>query len=260
MPMTPPHRLKIQGQLTLNASSKAALVEAFLDISERLRGDGFVPSEVHWVIDKQGRSLWKESLPELGDSHSPTTPPVAVWQKLSWEWLANRFGLSPQQSLENSSFIESDVLPWLVTADNSVERQQMQEALERDHQTESQKLAAERIRLQQENERLRAQNVALQQVDAERLVSFLPALFPRAFTVLGATDLALLCKRVEPLPIPNPYPEPSEETLRTLQKQFRTLPLPFQKQIVSFVATLPQRQKLQPRPEMRELIHELEGN
>lgn len=72
--------------------------------------------------------------------------------------------------------------------------------------------------LLQENESMRSQNAALQQVDTERLASFLPALFPRVFTVLGAADLALLCGRVEPLAIPNPYPEPSEEALRTLQK------------------------------------------
>jgi len=61
-----------------------------------------------------------------------------------------------------------------------------------------------------------------------------------------------------PLAIPNPFPEPSEETLRTLQNDFRALPRHLQQQIVGFVARLPQRQKLQPRPEMRDLLYELE--
>ena len=112
----------------------------------------------------------------------------------------------------------------------------------------------------QENDHLRAQNAALQQVDAERLVSFLPALFPRVFTAIGPADLALLCGRTEPLALPNPYPEPTEETLRTLQKRFRALSQEWQRQIVRFVADLPQRQKLQPRPEMRELVRDLEEN
>ena len=50
-----------------------------------------------------------------------------------------------------------------------------------------------------------------------------------------------------------------EETLRTLQKRFRVLPLAVQKQIVGFVTSLPQSQKLQSRPEMRELVEELIG-
>ena len=78
------------------------------------------------------------------------------------------------------------------------------------------------------------------------------------FTVLGAADLALLCGRVDPLSIPNPYPEPSEETLRVLQRDFRALPRQAQREIVGLIERLPQRQKLQPRPEMRELLFELE--
>lgn len=145
-----------------------------------------------------------------------------------------------------------------MTVDDALERQQMKDALEREHQSESERLAAERSHLRRENQRLQAQNAALQQVDAEQLLRFLPALFSRVFTILGAVDLALLCGRVEPLSIPNPYPEPSEETLRTLQKHFRALPRELQARIVRFVAHLPQRQKLAPRPEMRELISELE--
>lgn len=61
-----------------------------------------------------------------------------------------------------------------------------------------------------------------------------------------------------PANIPNPYPEPSEETIYVLQKDFRILPRRLQKQIVEFVVRLPQRQKIKPRPEMRDLIFDLE--
>jgi hypothetical protein len=260
MPPTPPRRLKIQGETTLPISSREALVAAFTDLIDNLRGDGIDPSEVHWLIDQDSRLVWRESLALLEKTEPSGAAPLAISQSLSCEWLASRFGAKTAQILEDPVFMESQALPWLVTADNAAERQQMQEALVREHQGESGRLAAERIYLHQENERLRAQNIALQQVDAERLLRFLPALFPRVFTVLGAADLALLCGRVEPLAIPNPYPEPSEETLRTLQKNFRALPRELQAQIVRFVERLPQRQKLVPRTEMRELVNELEEN
>lgn len=249
-----PQRLKIQGQLILHVSSRETLVAAYSDLFERLHGDGVNPVEVHWIIDRQSREVWYESLPLLEKNREQ----IPVWQNLSWEWLATRFGLSLAQNLALPTMIENEILPWLVTADDAIERQQMKDCLEREHQSESERLVAERSHLQRENERLQAQNTALQRVDAEQLLSFLPALFSRVFTILGAADLALLCGRVEPLSIPNPYPEPSEETLRTLQKRFRALSPDFQAQIVRFIAHLPHRQKLTPRPEMRELISELE--
>lgn len=259
-PPTPPRRLKIQGETTFQVSSREGLVDAFMDLTDNLRGDGFNPNEVHWVIDQDSRSLWRESQASVEKLENSGSASHVIWQSLSWEWIAGRFGLPEAQDLNSPVSIENQVLPWLVTVDNAAERQQMQEALVREHQSESERLAAERIHLQQENERLRAQNIALQQVDAERLVRFLPALFPRVFTVLGATDLALLCGRVEPLPIPNPYPEPSEEALHSLQRNFRALPRELQIQIVRFVGHLPQRKKLSPRPEMRELVYELEAS
>jgi hypothetical protein len=254
-PFTPAQRLQIQGELILKVTSQDSLLDAYSDLVERLRGDGHLHNDVHWIIDKTARSFWLSFQAKLNQDGSD----VASWQCLGWEWLAQRLGFNVDQDLTKSKQIENQLLPWLVTMNNDIERQQMQDVLEREHQTEAERLAAERLRLQQANERLKAQNNALQQVDTERLLSFLPALFARVFTVLGAADLALLCGRIEPLAIPNPYPEPSEETLRVLQRQFRNLPRDLQVQIVRFVTDLPQRQKLLSRPEMRELIAELEG-
>lgn len=259
-PFSPPRRLKMQGEATLQISSSEGLLQAFMDLTDNLRGDGFHPTEVHWIVDQESRILWRDSQAGFGRHDSANWAAIGIWQNLSWEWLAERFGFSLTQNLDASEVMESELFPWLVTVDNAVERKQMRDALAREHQDEAERLAAERIKLHQENERLRAQNVALQQVDAEQLVRFLPALFPRVFTVLGATDLALLCGRVEPLPIPNPYPEPSEETLRVLQRHFRNLPREHQAQIIRFVGHLPQRQKLVPRSEMRELVSEMESD
>lgn len=254
-PYSRAQRVQIQGELVFKVTSQDSLLDAYSDLVERLRGEGDNPSEFHWIISQNARSLWQTFQEKITQDGCA----AVIWQCLSWEWLAARFGFNVLPDLTKPHQIESQLLTWLVTMDSENERQQMQDVLEREHQTEAERLAVERLRLHQENERLQAQNTALQQVDTERLVRFLPALYARVFTVLGAADLALLCGRVEPLDIPNPYPEPSEETLRVLQRQFRILPRDLQVQIVRFVANLPQRQKLLSRPEMRELIGELEG-
>lgn len=250
VPGRAPRSLPLHNQPKLNVKQAQDIAAAYHDVTERLRDEGTNIREAHCLADAAGRNLWVASLPLLEQ-----LPP---WQLLAWEWLAERFGLGDALPRDVCRFIENELLPWLVVADDAAERQQMREARDREHHSESERLAAERHTMQQENKRLREQNVALQQVDAERLVCYLPAIFPRVFTVLGATDLALLCGRVEPLPIPSPYPEPSRETLFVLQKDFKALPLKLQRQIVAFVARLPQRQKLQPHPEMRDLLRELE--
>lgn len=252
-PSGKPKALQIKGDKRLSVHNASALESAHADIAERLRGDGIAVAYTHWLADARGRP-WCASCVAKASSASETT----AWQLLAWEWLSNRFGLENASPWEATKSFTDQLLPWLVTSDDAALRQHLQQTRESEHHSETDRLAAARNTLAQENNRLHTQNAALQQMDAERLVSFLPALFPRVFTVLGATDLALLCGHVQPLGIPNPYPEPSEETLRTLQKHFRALPQEHQRQIVRFVADLPQRQKLQPRPEMRELVQELE--
>lgn len=248
-----PKVLEIKGEIRLPVRDVRSLDSARADIAERLRGDGIDVAYTHWLADANGRQ-W------CADCVAKTDNMGNDWQILAWEWLAERFGFGDASPWETGEPLVSQVLPWLITADDAAQRQHLQRARESEHRSETEQLAAQRNALTQANERLRAENAALQQVDVERLVGFLPALFPRVFTVLGPTDLALLCGRVEPLSIPNPYPEPSEETLRTLQRGFRALPLQLQQQIVRFVARLPQRHKLQPRAEMRELVQTLEEN
>ena len=246
MPGLPPKALPIKSETRLRVGDATALASAWEDLADRLRGDGMHTTPPLWIADAPGRQWCAEQK-------------LAAWQ-LPWEWLAQRFGLDAVAPWDVPDTLHTHILPWLATADDSAQRQQLQQRRENEHANETERLAAERAALAQENDHLRAQNAALQQVDAERLVSFLPALFPRVFTVLGGADLALLCGRVESLAIPNPYPEPTEETLRTLQKRFRALPQELQRQIVRFMADLPHSQKLQPRPEMRDLVETLKGN
>jgi len=247
-------RQPLLGQSVLKVLAQNTLSESCTDLAERMRGEGFVPDAIHWLIDHASRDL----LPYDSLQICKATDQRPAWQVLSWEWVTRRFGLLGNPLQDGDGTLQDLVFPWLIASNHDAEYQQLQETLAREHQSEAERLANERRRLQQENEQLRAQNNALQQVDAENLLRFLPALFPRVFTVLGASDLALLCGRVEPLAIPNPYPEPSGETLRALQRKFRSLPHHTQAQIVQLITGLPHRQQLQLRPEMRELVQDLE--
>lgn len=248
-PEIKPKALPIKEDLRLAVRDVRALESAYADVTQRLRGDGVKVGYTHWLADAGGR--------EWCATYASTVRSTSPWQLLAWEWVADRFGLGDASPWEAPGTFTNEVIPWLVTAQGAAQPHYLYGHDDNRHLDESERLIAERAALAQENERLRTQNAALQQVDTERLVSFLPALFYRVFTVLGTGDLALLCGRLEPLSIANPY-EPSEETLRTLQKRFRTLTLEQQRQIVRFVSNLPHRQRLQVRSEMRELVHELE--
>ena len=241
-------RLALSGEEVLKVSSEHSLNEGCKDAVARLRSNGTTASFIHWITVAEDVDSLPKSKLLAKDAH---------WQVLSWEWLSQRFG-AEQNPWQSTALLEDQIFPWLVTANKAKERETMQQALHYEHQSKSEQLAQERAQLERENEALRAQNSALQNVDAENIVRFLPALFPRVFTVLGAADLALLCGRVEPLTIANPYPEPCEETLYVLQKDFRNLPRALQQQVVSLVARLPQRKNLRPRTEMRLLVSELE--
>ncbi|GGB53051.1 hypothetical protein GCM10011502_27790 [Oceanisphaera marina] len=247
-----PKNILIQGETSFSIKSAAEITSALLDIKDNIEGIGLSIDCYHWLADRHARRQLTDPryLPDLFGERFD-------WQLVSLDWLAVRFGRKATDL--SSHFIEQELLPWLITADDAAERQQMKNTLEFEHASESERLLNERIVMEQENRRLQEQNAALRQVDKERLVTYLPALFSRVFTILGTTDLALLCGSVEPLSIPNPYPEPSTEALRVLQRQFRSLPQSAQLEIVQLVQDLPHRQRLTVRPEMRELIYELEG-
>lgn len=210
---------------------------------------------LHLIYDAKSQSILEAALPKLLVQLSKRG-----WQILSYEQLAKRCGFTVNGEQPKRSSVAELLLPMLLAADNTTERQRLQAATHREHEALTLQLQLEREQIMQENERLAAQNAILRRVDAEQLMSYLPALFPRVFTVLGGTELALLAGRIEPFAIANPYPEPSQETLHQLQRQFNALPIEIQRQIVSFISRLPQRQQLTPRPEMRSLIEQLEAD
>ena len=249
--------LPMHGEDSLPVADSDTLAAAYADLQERLRGRGVQVRQWHCVADAWGRAQPVLPWQSEGVGDAPCAPCQTPWQVLAWEWVASRWGVH-EQPWAVLDRVRNEMLPWLLISDQSEEHRQMQAVLASEHEDAVGRLAAERARLRDENQALKARNAALQQVDAEQLVRFLPALYAQVFTVLGAADLALLCGRVEPLQIPNPYPEPSPEALRMLQKQFRLLSAGLQQQVVGFVAGLPQRQRLQVRPEMRELVHDLE--
>lgn len=253
---TPARSLRVRGEEQLNIRHAEDLSEAWNDTYERLQGDGLTPHSVHWVLDNAGLAQWAQ-MPPHASTTSHTHHRINVWQVLAWEWVLARFRQAPTAQM-SGDWIQTTLIPWLLNTNSETEQQHLRDALHREHQSESARLEDERRRLQEENRQLRLQNAAIQKVDSEQLVRFLPALFPRVFTLIGAIDLAALCGQITPFNLPNPYPEPSDETLRTLQQQFRSLPIDRQKQIVRFVRDLPQRQKLTARPEMRALITQLE--
>lgn len=247
-----PQNIRIQGDSEFDVKSSGDLASALRDVKENLQGRGIKVDCIYWLADKNARQ-------QLTDPrHQSELLNEAIdWQVLSLNWLAGRFGRNSTEL--STDFIEQELLSWLITADDAAEREQMKQALQHEHVSEAERLKAERVMMEQENRNLQEQNAALRQVDKERLASYLPALFNRVFTIIGANDLALICGSVEPLNIPNPYPEPSIEALRVLQRKFRSLPLASQREIVQLVQSLPHRQRLTVRPEMRELVNELEG-
>lgn len=243
----------IYGDIEYKISNAKSITAALDDLDKRIKSNNQQLSFLYWLVDKPSSPVWQLAS-NTNDYQQFITN--TAWQYLSWEWLSARF--NSKNGITDKALIEQ-VIPWLVSVDDAVEQEQMQKALEQEHESESERLAAERATLRVQNEQLKAENAALRQVDKELLVTFLPALFARVFTILGAADLALLCGSVQPLNIPSPFPEPSTEALRVLQKKFRSLPQAAQFEVVQLVQHLPHRQRLNVRPEMRELVSELES-
>lgn len=243
----------IYGDAEYEISNAKSITAALDDLDKRIKSNNQQLSFLYWLVDKPSSPVWQLAS-NTNDYQQFITN--TAWQYLSWEWLSTRF--NSKNGITDKALIEQ-VIPWLVSVDDAVEQEQMQKALEQEHESESERLAAERATLRVQNEQLKAENAALRQVDKELLVTFLPALFARVFTILGAADLALLCGSVQPLNIPSPFPEPSTEALRVLQKKFRSLPQAAQFEVVQLVQHLPHRQRLNVRPEMRELVSELES-
>ena len=256
MPGGAPREQRIEGEPGwMPCRTGDMLVQGLGDLRDRLGHELGTGPALEILCDDASRPLLTAALPRLAPLLADRD-----WQIQRWEPLAARCGRPRGEKRRPArDWIAEQVLPLLLASDDAHARQQMQTTAQREHAGLTEQLQAERARLLRENDTLRAQNDAVRQVDAERLIVFLPALFARVFTEVGGQDLALLTGRSEPYPLQNPYPEPSPETLHELQRRFRALPRELQRQVVGFMARLPQRGRLKPRPEMRELILQIES-
>lgn len=256
-PGSAPHAEKINGENVLPLDrSHGAIAKALKNVFDRLHVDGSAPRMAHLLLNAEARHRW---LAELTEGHAAEKD-LLPWHMLAWEWLRGRFPQLPD-ALDGHDgqcvhALQNWVLPWLLAADNATERQRLKSQRESEDRNEREKLAAERQRLARENETLRAQNAAMQQMDTELLLSYLPALYEGVFSSKGISpaDLALLCGHLKPADIPNPYPEPTPEAQAALQRRFRKLPPEVQQRIVAFVQPYP---RVQPRPAVRRLLEEL---
>ncbi|EKT4489484.1 hypothetical protein [Shewanella algae] len=249
----PSQDLPIEGEQNwLPAHCNAdVLRQAISDLDERI-GNTLA---LQLVYDDASKLLLEDSLPRL-------VPLLAgrSWQILSYnKWYQTHWGDERLTELPARDWLAQHLLPALMAKEDHTERQRQQDLTNQEHQALRAKLQEDRQELLAENARLKVKNAALQLCDAEQLITFLPALFQQVFTLINGRELALLTGRVEPYALPNPYPEPSDECLSVLQRKFKGLSPDLQSQIVGFVAKLPQRQRLKPRPEMRELVLELEN-
>ncbi|MEV3841467.1 MAG: hypothetical protein ACRDC6_11750 [Shewanella sp.] len=252
-PREPVHDLPIEGEKNwLPTHARASsLPQSLADLDERLG----CQLPLLLIYDAVSQPMLEMALPQLVAQLKGRN-----WQVVSYDKLCERFAISqPEAALPPRDWIAEQMLPMLLAADDVNERERLQQATRHQHESLSEQMQQERQSLERENEILRRQIAALKTVDAERLITFLPALFSRVFSVLNGRDLALLTGRIEPYALPNPYPEPSEESLFVLQRKFRALPREQQAQIVAFMAELPQRQLLKPRPQMQEWVLELES-
>jgi hypothetical protein len=191
-----------------------------------------------------------DSLELIHEFSSWDSPKSWHWQWLRW---AAFMGSSPIPNLESlRQVIIPELLQHFTRSTNDHEPMRLgssQETICSSSDDRDISILEEKIRLLEEKLR------SINQVDCERLLTYLPALYRRVFTVIGPVDLAMLCGRVEPFNIPSPYPEPSDETLRQLQRQFLALPLEKQLEIIGFSSRLSLR--LEVRREMQEIVFRL---
>lgn len=241
-------RLKLGGQewLPLQTHSLPRLLEALhtrTNLSQRLSD-----YTLHLIADANAQPWLAQNHvgAELAKYH------CRHWQVLMWQPLSQRArwqaGASPE-ALPESPWLQEHLLPMLQTIFASRGRlpnaaPPTQPSIPPNDTLES--LKAERQRLRAELAELQEQIAS----DANALITQLPALYRNAFGVISPHDLALLAGNASRVPkIPSPYPEPSPDTLRVLQKRVRNLPPEQARDLRQFCLQLPH--PLEPRPEMR---------
>ena len=179
------------------------------------------------------------------------------WQLLRWEPLAARCSASTTANdpFEQNWLINS-VLPVLQSTFNYADQAFSAEhhRVVRDHQQSLESLSAEIQGLAQDKAALQAQIEALQLVDIEQLLVFLPAIYRNFWGVINPSELALMVGSLKTLDIPSPQIEPSADTVKVLKKKLLNLPQRERNQLLSFCRQLPHN--LQVRGEMRDLLED----
>jgi hypothetical protein len=225
------------------------------ELSQRLyRSDRLAGFEVHLLVS-QG------ALPRLTDvGRDLAAVGCQRWQVLRWEPLRDRAGMLAgslaEEPLPTEDWLRAHLLPLLESTFHyrdeagAAERARAQ----RQHEDTLESLRAERLRLQADLNAMRDQLAALQRPSVEALVTYLPAIYRQVFGVISPADLALLGGELRVPQIASPWPEPSPDTLLTLQRQMRKLPTQERDRLREFCQRLPH--KLEVRPEMRDWLRE----
>ncbi|MFM2345578.1 MAG: hypothetical protein RL654_331 [Pseudomonadota bacterium] len=181
------------------------------------------------------------------------------WQVLRWEPLRDRAGTLSgalaSEPLPSDEWLMGTLLPVLESTLHYRDDTQAAERarVERQHVDTLESLQAERLRLQADLNAMRDQRAALQRPSVEALVTYLPAIYRRVFGIISPSDLALLGGETSVPQIASPWPEPSPDTLLTLQRQIHRLPMLEQDRLRDFCSRL--AHKLEARAEMRDWLH-----
>lgn len=235
--------------LTTSSGLSTALSE--LDAAPA-RGPRWSSLEVHLFYSAAAMQQLAEGLPklvELGCSR---------WQVLRWEpWRARcerLSGLECAAPLPSEDWLAQQLLPLL---ESTLELDAPPPASTRPEPSvadDPAQLQRARIGLQEELEAMRALVAALQQPTLEQLISYLPAVYRNPFVSIAPHDLALLAGQLHVPQIASPWPEPSTDTLLTLQNRLRRLPQGEAERLRHFCRQLPHR--LDVRAEMRAWLGE----
>lgn len=182
------------------------------------------------------------------------------WQVLRWEPLRDRAGTLAgalaSEPLPSDEWLMGALLPVLESTFHYRDDAQAAERAraERQHVETLESLRAERLRLQNDLIAMQDQLAAQQRPTVDVLLTYLPAIYRHVFGVISPHDLALLAGSLQVPQIPSPWPEPSLDTLQSLQARLCKLPAQDRDRLREFCQRLPH--KLDVRPEMRDWLRD----
>lgn len=178
------------------------------------------------------------------------------WQVLGWEMIAQRSStIKPMPAFVKGNLDQA----WITTiAMPTLERilnyqgQAWESELNRvkaEHEETKEDLRKQRSQLEQELEQLRKQIKAIQQPDIESLLAYMPIIYRNFWTSIKPQDLGLLVGTYNIPEVPNPFPEPDENTISMMKKRLQNLPELELQKIKNFCQELTHRLNI--RPEMK---------